>query len=55
MNYEKDETPGGVMADNLEPFMRKYCLEPKKVLKLLPRQFRKINALRRLTAAKPEG
>jgi hypothetical protein len=55
MNNGKEETPGEVVADNLEPFIRKYCLEPEKVLKLLPRQFRKINALRRLTAAEPEG
>jgi hypothetical protein len=42
MKNEKDETRGEVMADNLKPFIRKYCLEPEKVRKLLPRQFRKM-------------
>ena len=55
MNNEKDDILGEVMADNLEPFICKYCLEPEKVLKLLPRQFRKINAVRRLTPAELEG
>jgi hypothetical protein len=55
MNNEKDDILGEVIADNPELFISKYCLEPEKVLKLLPRQFRKINTVRRLTPAEPEG
>jgi len=34
VDYEK------VIAENLEPYLRKYCPEPEKVLKLLPPVFR---------------
>ena len=39
VDYEK------VIAENLEPYLRKYCPEPEKVLELLPPVFRpRINA-----------